>query len=589
MYRLFQTHHIRKTIELPQLWNLKVPEKGEAKIPVPCCVESIPAFSNYKGKCTIETLQPFAGDVKLTFKGVGHTAEVYVDGKHLGGHYGAYGEFSFVLKNQEKKEHCICVEADNSFGEASALHVDNDYYSYLGITRPVVLEQLDKAYLKWIHVTPEHVGEQYADGKWRLKVTVSAENITDADKNLVLSLFVTTDDQPVDAGKVMCKEAVCEEAGCVEAACGKVVSSVKLPISLAAGQTAEFDAVIDCADVEMYMPENPVLYYINAQLAEGEQAETNAPAFDDLIERFGFREVKVCGTKILFNGVPMKIKGFNRHEDYAEFGSCVPLAAMYRDISLIKDTGANCVRTCHYPNDERFLDLCDENGLFVWEEAHGRGLTEEQMLNPHFMEQSRLTVREMITWHYNHPSIFVWGLLNECASETEYGRECYSELISLIRSLDASRPVTFASCKLFRDLCLDLVDIVSYNIYPKWYRETPCADFLRECIEFIREHGGADKPVIISEIGAGAIYGYRSNIHCKWTEEYQVDALGEQIPAVLENPDCSGVILWQFADCRVDDGWAMRRPKTQNNKGVVDLYRREKLSYAKVKEMYHNY
>ena len=144
MYRLFKTHQIRKEIPLPDFWTLQVPEHEAVKIPVPCCVESIPAFSHYKGKCTIDTKQCFAGDLKLTFKGVGHTANVYVDGQHIGSHYGSYGEFSFVLKNQEDGTHTISVEADNSYTEASALHVDNDYYSYLGITRPVILEQLDK-------------------------------------------------------------------------------------------------------------------------------------------------------------------------------------------------------------------------------------------------------------------------------------------------------------------------------------------------------------------------------------------------------------------------------------------------------------
>lgn len=563
MYRLFYSHQIRKEIAIPELWELRVPGKNTMKIPVPCCVESIPEYSSYKGKCAIETKLRFAGDCKLTFKGVGHTADVYLDGQHLGNHYGAYGEFSFVLKNQEDKAHHICVEADNSYSEASALHVDNDYYSYLGITRPVVLEQIDKVYIKWIHITPERI-----ESRWKLKAEICVENITEEDKNLVLKLFLSTSDEAVENS-------------------GSVLTAMEIPVSLKAVQTETFSVCMECPEVEMYMPQNPVLYYLHGQLAEADEAGESGSAFDDLIERFGFREVKVSGTQILLNGVPMKIKGFNRHEDYAEFGSCVPLAAMNRDIRLIKDTGANCVRTCHYPNDERFLDLCDENGLFVWEEAHGRGLEEEQMRNPHFMEQSRLTVTEMITWHYNHPSIFVWGLLNECTSETEYGRECYSELISLIRSLDSSRPVTFATCRWFKDICLDLADIVSYNIYPKWYVKKPCAEYMQECFDYICNHGGAGKPILISEIGAGAIYGYRSNTHCKWSEEYQVDALQEQITTVLENQECSGVIIWQFADCRVDEGWSMGRPKTQNNKGVVDMYRREKLSYGKVKELFH--
>lgn len=558
MCRLFQTHQIRKAISLPAAWYLTIPNEKPVKIPVPSCVESIPAYSSYKGKCTIETTRRFSGDLKLTFKGVGHTANVYLDGQHLGSHYGAYGEFSFVLKDQIDALHRISVEADNSYTEASALHVSNDYYSYLGITRPVILEQLNRVYIKWIHAKPTYVNEQ-----WALQLTASVENITQEDLDLKLKFYLSNSDESLNNDP-------------------DVIAGTELFIQLGAGATEEFTCSMLCPKVTAYMPEDPVMYYVHGHLCSA----SDAFIFDDLIERFGFREVKVSGKQILFNGVPLKIKGFNRHEDYAEFGSSVPLSAMQRDIMLIKDVGANCVRTCHYPNDERFLDLCDENGLLVWEEAHARGLKENHMRNPHFLEQSRLSITEMITEHYNHPSIFVWGLLNECASDTEYGRSCYAELIELIRSLDRSKPVTFASNKFFKDICLDLVDIVSYNIYPKWYKNTSSDEFLAGCIEYIRANGGAGKPIIISEIGAGAIYGYRTNTRCKWSEEYQVDALSEQIPAVLANPECSGVIVWQFADCRVDEGRFETRPKSQNNKGVVDMYRREKLSYEKIKEIF---
>ena len=561
MYRLFQTHQIRKSITLPAFWDLSIQGEKVTKIPVPSCVESIPAYSNYKGACTLETTQHFSGDLKLTFKGVGHTANVYLDGKHLGGHYGAYGEFSFILKDQKEDTHTIRVVADNSYTEDSALHIDNDYYSYLGITRPVLLERLNKAYIQWIHITPV-----YTEDQWSLRISANVENISGESLDLKLRFYLSTSDNCVQNSP-------------------DVVGSIDLAVQLNASETKEFSCFMSCPQVTAYMPENPVMYFIHGHLTDA-SAPSEGQILDDLIERFGFREIKVSGDQILFNGVRMKLKGFNRHEDYAEFGSSVPLAAMQRDIMLIKDTGANCVRTCHYPNDERFLDLCDENGLFVWEEAHGRGLNEDRMRNPHFLEQSRLSITEMITEHYNHPSIFVWGLLNECASDTAYGRSCYAELIELIRSLDRSKPVTFASNKFFEDICLDLVDIVSYNIYPKWYNNTPCDESLAGCIEYIRANGGAGKPIIISEIGAGAVYGYRTNIRCKWSEEYQLDALDEQLSTVLNNPECSGVIVWQFADCRIDEGWFAKRPKSQNNKGVVDMYRREKLSYAKVKEIF---
>ena len=87
-----------------------------------------------------------------------------------------------------------------------------------------------------------------------------------------------------------------------------------------------------------------------------------------------------------------------------------------------------------------FLDLCDEMGLLVWEEAHARGLQEEQMRNPNFMPQTRQCVREMVAQHRNHPSIFIWGCLNECADNCDYGADCYREVIRPISIYRFSLP-----------------------------------------------------------------------------------------------------------------------------------------------------
>ena len=87
--------------------------------------------------------------------------------------------------------------------------------------------------------------------------------------------------------------------------------------------------------------------------------------------------------------------------------------------------------------------------------------------------------------------------------------------------------------------------------------------------------------------GGGAVYGYHDPIgESKWSEERQCIILREQIEAVLTHPDCSGIFIWQLADVRVDEEWAMKRPRTHNNKGVVNEYRQPKMSYQVVKELF---
>ena len=84
-------------------------------------------------------------------------------------------------------------------------------------------------------------------------------------------------------------------------------------------------------------------------------------------------------------------------------------------------------------------------------------------------------------------------------------------------------------------------------------------------------------------------YGYRTPTHDKWSEEYQEETLRKQITGVMEYEGCQGMYIWQFCDVRVSREWFDKRPKTMNNKGIVDDYRRRKLSYETVKKLYHEY
>lgn len=554
MIRTFQTNRIRKTQELSgSLWDFSPcagAHKGEVyRAAVPCCWESIPDFSSYRGKGLFSRTIEGEGNLRLVFKGVSHTAEVCLDGKTVGEHYNAYTPFSIVLKGVEEGSHLLEVYADNSFSEKSALHVPNDYMSYGGITRGVVLEKLEDAFIESIHAIPKR-----EEKGWSTTVSVKIKSLSE--KDMAYSLRLELNGQKV----------------------------FRENITVPAGKEVVEEMEIFPGEVETWEIENPRLYEIRAVLMENEQE------IDDLIDRIGYRDVKVNGKDILFNGKKLRIKGFCRHEDHPMFGCALPFAAIQQDLMIAKDLGANSIRTSHYPNDELFLDLCDEQGILVWEENHARGLSLEQMENPYFEEQAENCIREMIDAHINHPSIIIWGILNECASETEYGYECYKKQYDLIRTMDVSRPRSSASCKFKTDICLGLPEIVSYNLYPQWYHDTPAGEYVEDMYNWVQTGSeGSGKPFLVTEIGAGAIYGYRTPTQCKWSEEYQAKALEDQITAVLGHENISGIYIWQFCDIRVSEEWFYNRPRTMNNKGIVDEYRRHKLSYEVVKRLFHSY
>lgn len=573
MIRLFEQHKIRKTSELEGMWDFIREDNGKAyRLPVPGCWEQHPDMLTYRGK-GIYRRKIFLTEKKnlrLEFKGVSHTAAVSLDGQPVAEHYNAFTPFAGLAKGIEPGEHELTVAVDNGFSEKSALHVPNDYYTYGGIIRPVVLEEIPDLYIERIHFTPF-----CTDGIWSAHIEVTVANIGTKDAEFCLKGNL----------KGCGEKDLTEASGLPEHQ--NSAETRELPLSEMTGKACAGESVTLSMEqrFERIVPwtmECPFLYLLEQRLV------VNGQETDDLIERVGFRTITLQGSSLLLNNRPVFLKGFNRHEDHGMAGCAIPLQLMVQDMELMQDMGANAVRTCHYPNDERFLDLCDERGILVWEENHARGLVQEQMENPNFDRQCQDCIREMIENHYNHPGIVIWGLLNECASETQVGRQKYQKQYGQVRSLDRSRPVTSATCRHFTDICLDLPDIVSFNMYSGWYQDVPVKERHEQEMAWIQKSGGAGKPVIVSEFGAAAMYGYRDRGRCKWSEERQADIIRENIEVYRQDKRLTGIFIWQFADCRVTEegGWFASRARSHNNKGVVDEYRRPKLAYDVVKELY---
>lgn len=551
--RTFSDHEVRLLESLDGRWQFitaeqrndkgGLPQAYDHSIQVPSCWQLLPGLETYRGRAWYRTTfeVEIPGPVRLVFGGVAHHAEVYVDGDLLGSHYDAYTPFALVAAHLEEGEHELVLSVDNSFGPASALHIPNDYYSYGGITRPTAVEFIDHTFIEQLHATPKR-----SRGQWTLDVQVRVRNCSQ--EALTRQVLVAMEGVVVDLGTV----------------------------SIVAESSVELSGSITKLPVQEWTAEQPNLYAVAAFVRDGEDV------VDDLIDRVGFREVRVRGKRLLLNGAPLRLRGFNRHESHACFGSALPLQAMAQDLEIIRSSGANFVRTSHYPNDQRFLDLCDELGIYVWEESHARNIPFDA---PAYAEQMATNTEEMVDWHFNHPSIIMWGCLNECDSESAEGAKEHERMLRILRQRDGSRPVTFASNKHDNDVALHLVDIVSWNLYPGWYGGGPenVEPTLKRLLAWLHHKDGRSgargKPVILSEFGGGAFYGCRQREAGKWSEDYQAQLIDECLRVYLNHPDLVGAAIWQFCDCRVDAEWGLHRPRAHNNKGMVDEYRRPKLAW----------
>lgn len=560
MLRTFATHQHRITESLDGLWEfatadtgpqprrLRPPGSFDSRLHVPGPWERRPDLVNYRGQAwyrrTFTALPGFTP--RIVFGGVSHTGTAMIDGRVVGRHDDAYTPWAVHATGVEAGEHELSLHVDNTFGPHAGLHLENDYYTYGGITRPVELQHVPDVFIERVAATPQ-AGR---GGKWSLDLIIELTNLSD---------------QPQRRGLAVDLAGRTHDLG---------------GLTVAPSTTRAIRRSLDGLAVRPWSLDKPHLYRLHTRLLDGEAV------VDDLIDRIGFREVAVRGRKLLLNGRPIRLRGFNRHEDYQPFGCGIPLDAMAVDLELIRDMGGNFVRTCHYPNDMRFLDLCDELGIAVWEESHARQVKFD---HPRYREQVTRSSEEMVRWHHNHPAILMWGCLNECESRTPEGAAEHGRVLKLIKKLDPSRPVTYASMFHRLDKAYRYADIVSWNRYIGWYGGgiDQIESNIRDLLKWLHgsdRTGGRNKPVILSEFGVGAIPGYRNANRCKWSEEYQCDVLDESLRVYLNHPDIVGTAIWQFCDVRITPGWNWdRRPRTMNNKGVVDEHRRPKLAYEVVK------
>lgn len=519
-----------------------VPDRFAERAPVPGCFDTLPQYAGVRGTACYRTLisiVPRATGL-LRFGGNGLWVRVYLDGDSVFEGSEPYSPIDVELPAADHSERELVVLVDNRFDPERVPLFEPffDFYAYGGIFRSVELQEVPHRYIRRLEVTPLDVEH----GKVRLNLYTSLPEPG--------SLSATLSFDGGDAHQV----------------------------TLEPGADCHI-AEINVPEPRPWSPADPQLHRVRLDLG------------DDSIEvRFGLRTVEACDGRILLNGETVTLLGVCRHEAHPQFGPALPLDQLVQDLALIRSMGCNFVRGVHYAQDQRFLDLCDELGLLVFEESLGWGQREKRFFeNPAFKRGQLSQTRRMIGRSFNHPSVILWGFLNEGASNQEYARDVYTELIALIKTADPSRLVTYASMFPFDDLFLDQVDVISVNQYPGWYSGEGSRPLgaISERLDAITAHlavsGLADKPVIVSEIGAGAIYGWRDSHRARWSEEYQRDHLEIVCNEIIGRAQYAGVALWQFCDCRTyDDANAIKRPRGFNNKGLFDEYRRPKLAVEAV-------
>ncbi|KAL3933475.1 MAG: hypothetical protein SGPRY_000266 [Prymnesium sp.] len=372
------------------------------------------------------TFLPQSHRGRLQFAACAFYCRVFVDEMEIGEHRaGGYSPFWLDVPPSARAVRTILVIADNRFNSTTApTHTGGDFYMYGGLTRSVTMHDLGPpsrgAYIDFLGVIPLN--------QTSVNVTLL---LRDAEGSQQVRLAVDT---------------------------GKPAGEMKAVAIARIGGLASGSVKLQLPDAKPWSPASPNLHTITAQLANGDAA----------VARFGLRTLSVGshGRGITLNGAPIQLKGVNRHTMSAASGSALSLEEVKRDVRLLRELGVNYVRGAHYPQDQRFLDLCDEAGILVWEETLGPDVSTSDIHSAAFMKAQLQQVDEMVRASFSHPSVIIHGFFNEGPSNDPRACKGYDASVAAIRSLVPSshRLVTWASSAKENDVCLAAADVCSSNL-----------------------------------------------------------------------------------------------------------------------------
>ena len=341
--------------------------------------------------------------VYLRFDGFASAMSVWLNGERLGyAEDGRQGATFNITSALQPGANTLAVQVyrlcDGSYME------DQDFWRLSGLTRPVYLWSEPQTRLRDFFVRTTAGAEGDFAGAWNLKIEAEVEGPSQG-VSLEAELFPHS------------------FSG------GRVAQGQALPVGSA------FQLNIPVSSPRLWSAEQPNLYTLVLTLKDA-----HGKTLEAIPQNVGFRQVELKGGRMLVNGQPVLIKGVNRHEMDPDHGYAVPLQRMVQDITVMKRHNINAVRTCHYPNDPRWYDLCDEYGLYVMDEAnietHGLSDTPRNpVIDPAYRAAAMDREIGMVERDKNHPSIIFWSLGNENNVDSDFFGQAYA----WIRARDPGR------------------------------------------------------------------------------------------------------------------------------------------------------
>jgi beta-galactosidase len=531
-----------QSVALPHSWN----RLGEYRLGRTSATDNRQGKGWYRRTIDGRGLNPALRHF-IEFGAVGNVADVWLNGKHLARHAGAFTRFRVELTGalDFTGSNVLLVRADNSDPQPGSttqhtIPLLGDFFIHGGIYRRASLISVAASHIALddfggpgLYATPVVKADGAAEVRLLLRLTNAR-----AGQSVAFTL--------ADAG-------------------GHPVATTRLAVS--EGQR-EVHAGLALARPRLWQGRaDPYLYRISATL------EDAGKAIDRVGQPLGIRSIRFDPAQGFFlNGEHLQLRGVSRHQDYLGRGWALTEVDHRRDMELIAEMGANSVRVAHYPQDELWFDLADEYGMVVWAEVpfvNKPAFTDAEAA-PELVANARQQMTEMIRQYFNHPSIVTWGTGNEVDIDLAFNRlgpradsrPLLRELNALSHREDPSRPTVIADCceatpgeKVpYLPVLAGEADLMGYNRYFGWYYGE-VGDFGPHLDMLHARH--PQVPLSVSEYGAGGALSQHSdhpegrptNITGRpQPEEFQSWWHEQSWPQIRARPYLWGSYIWNMFD-----------------------------------------
>jgi len=472
----------------------------------------------------------------LYFGAVNYEAHVYLNGKKLGMHVGGFTPFNFEVTNLlNNGENFVIVKVDNVRRIDGVPTVNTDWWNYGGITRDVFLIETNSTFI-----------QDY-------KIQLSKNNSKSIEGYVKLN------------GKEK------KQSGVVTIA----KTDIKHKFTTDENGYAEFRIPVN--DLTLWSPENPFLYDIKIVMNT-----------DSINDQIGFRTIEARGNDILLNGKSIFLRGICIHEENSfKQGRAYSEAEAFMLLNWAKELNCNYVRLAHYPHNEYMIRTAEKLGLLVWEEIPVYWTI--QWNNEKTLNNALNQLTEMILRDQNRANVIIWSIGNE-TPVTQERLNFMKTLAEKARQLDNTRLISAAlqvynkkenpDVYVMDDPLGEYLDVVSFNEYIGWYDGKP------EKLKDIKWQFKYDKPIIISETGAGALQGFYADSLTVWSEEYQEYFFKMQIDMIKKLNQVKGLTPWILVDFRSPRRQHPVYQNFWNRKGLISSSGIKKKAFYVLKNFY---